>query len=160
MPERVTQARALKLARLAPLLVLAALACSSCGTLLGMTVGGIMDRHNMETRVLADSVSTIALGTKLIVRTRDGETIRGTLQEIVREGDVPSAIRLKVAPARSGGQDIVEVATPADPRTIALADIRTLRTRKPGIGNSWVFVVVGALFDAWLLHTLFTADWS
>ena len=94
------------------------------------------------------------------LRTRDGEPVIGKLEAVVRESGAPTALQLRVAPVRSGGYGITATVTPPQARTIAIADIGTLRKRKPGVGNTWLFIVIGAAIDAWILSTIVSFDWS
>ena len=58
MPERVTQGRALKLARIAPVLVLAAMLCSGCSAL-GLVGGKLTTVGYFKVRVFPDAVTAI-----------------------------------------------------------------------------------------------------
>lgn len=141
---------------LACLLALA-VSASGCGTMLGMSIGSVIDRHNLETLVPADSVGLLAPGTRLHLRTTLGDPVRGTLEQVVNAGGRPQALRLTIAEARAGGHGITEEIQPRESHTIAIADISTIRVRKPGAGQTWIYMVVGGAIDLVVIDAIANA---
>ena len=149
MPERVTQGRALKLARIAPLLLLlAAMLCSGCSAL-GFAVGHSLDTSQQRT-VPAAELRTLVAGDVVRLTLSDGTRLGGViLQQLGKAANDSLAVRVtQWGPSAS----ITEVAG-SPQRHIAYESIAHLTRRVPHTGVAWATVlgVMGVTLDVAVL---------
>jgi hypothetical protein len=134
------------------------LACTGCGTLLGIGVGTSLDRRNMESRVPPAQIGGLAAGDHVMLVLRDGARLRGDVAGFERAGD--SLVAIRVRPHADPPSSITAVRDSAAlaTRTVPVTAIRSLVRRDPGFGNWWVFAVIGAGFDLWVINALSHMD--
>ncbi len=156
MSERLTQRRALKLARLASalLLVLAAVLCSGCSAL-GFAIGHSVDT-SQQRPVPAAEIHTLVPGDFVRLTLSDGSRLTGVVRK--QPGDEAGDSLWVRVTQRGASTSITEVAG-APQRQIAYASIAKLTRRVPHTGVSWATILgmIGATLDMAFLVEL---DWN
>jgi hypothetical protein len=149
MPERHWR-EALKLARIAPVLVLAAMLCSGCSAL-GFFAGHSLDT-SQQRAVPAAELRTLVPGDFVRLTLSDGTRLAGVV--LKQPGDGAGASLAVRVTQRGASTSITEVAG-APTLHIASASITHLTRRVPHTGVSWATVlgVMGVTIDvAFLLE--------
>jgi hypothetical protein len=135
-----------------------ALACTGCGTLVGIGVGTSLDRWSMERRVPPAELGGLVTGDHVSLVLRDGSRLRGDVASFERTGDSLVALRVRPRPEPASSITAVRDSATLATRRVPVEAIRSVVRRAPGFGHWWVFAALGFGFDAWLLDALSHID--